>query len=156
MVERKQVSERDCLFCKLVRKEIPSWVFYDDGKYMAFLTPYPNTPGVSVVIPKKHVTDYVFDMTDEEYSEYMNVVKKVAKHIDKILKVQRTALVFEGTEVAHVHAKLYPLHGGLAGKTKVVAPRNQFSDSYLGYLTTVDGPKMDDRKLDELRDKLKF
>ncbi len=156
MAKRKQVSEKDCIFCKIVRKEIPSWVFFDEGEYMAFLTPFPNTPGVTVVIPKKHITDYVFDMEGKDYEPFMKVVKKVARRMDDVFGVARTALIFEGTEIAHVHVKLYPLHGSLAGKTQVLAPKKEFTELYRGYLTTIDGPKMDDEKLDELRGKLKF
>ncbi len=60
-------------------------------------------------------------------------------------------MVFEGTGVAHVHAKLYPLHGKLAGETNVWSTHNEFYPEYVGYITTVEGPKMTDEELDKIQ-----
>jgi diadenosine tetraphosphate (Ap4A) HIT family hydrolase len=156
MTNRVFQSEEECVFCKLIKGEIPRWIINETDKYIAFLTPFPNTPGVVVAIPKEHKWDYVFDMEDKEYCEYMKYIKKVVHRIDKVFGVSRTALVFEGTQVSHVHAKLFPLHGDIAGKIDVDPDEKEFIEEYRGYLTTLGGPKMDDGKLDELRDKLKF
>ena len=86
----------------------------------------------------------------------MKVVKKVSKRLDNVLKVGRNALIFEGTGVPHVHAKLFPLHGYLGQAMDIDSNSRTFYEEYQGYLTTLGGPKMDDKKLDELRDKLKF
>lgn len=156
MAERKQQSEQDCIFCKLVKGEIPRWVINETDKFIAFLTPFPNTPGSTVVIPKEHKWDYVFDMEDKEYCEYLKYIKKVVKRVDKVFGVSRTAMVFEGTQISHVHAKIYPLHGHLAGSTNVLSSEKVFNEKYRGFLTTHAGPKMDDERLDEIRCKLKF
>jgi diadenosine tetraphosphate (Ap4A) HIT family hydrolase len=121
---------------------------------MAFLTPFPNTEGFTVVIPKKNPGDYVFDIEDDIYQGLMKVAKVVAKKIEKGLGVSRVAMVFEGTGVAHVHAKLIPLHGDLASQTNVWSKHQEFHPEYIGYLTTVEGPKMDDEELEEIRKKI--
>lgn len=155
MSKRVFQSEEDCIFCKIIKDEIPRWIINETDKYIAFLTPFPNTPGVVVAIPKEHRWDYVFEMDDENYSEYLKYVKKIANRIDKVFGVARTALIFEGTQISHVHAKIYPLHGPLAAATGIES-ENEFVEEYRGFLTTHGGPKMDDEKLNELRDKLKF
>jgi diadenosine tetraphosphate (Ap4A) HIT family hydrolase len=142
------------IFDKLVSGEWPCFKVYEDDDYMAFLTPFPNTEGFTVVIPKKNPGDYVFDIEDDIYQGLMKVAKVVAKKIEKGLGVSRVAMVFEGTGVAHVHAKLIPLHGDLASQTNVWSKHQEFHPEYIGYLTTVEGPKMDDEELEEIRKKI--
>lgn len=142
------------IFDKLVSGEWPCFKVYEDDDYMAFLTPFPNTEGFTVVIPKKNPGDYVFDIEDDIYQGLMKVAKVVAKKIEKGLGVSRVAMVFEGTGVAHVHAKLIPLHGDLASQTNVWSKHQEFHPEYIGYLTTVEGPKMNDEKLEEIRKKI--
>ena len=79
-------------------------------------------------------------------------VKKVANILEKAFDTPRVALIFEGTGVAHVHAKLVPLHGDLAkGIGSPVSHEQAFYAEYPGWLTTADGPKMDDAQLDEIQ-----
>ena len=144
----------DTIFDKIVRKEIPSYVVWEDDKHLAFLTPFPNTPGFTVVIPKTNPGDYVFAIDDTVYIELMEATKKVANLLEKALGVSRVALIFEGTGVAHVHAKLIPLHGELASKTDVWSEHKVFNEEYLGYITTAEGPHMDEARLQEIQSKI--
>jgi diadenosine tetraphosphate (Ap4A) HIT family hydrolase len=142
------------LFDKIVAREIPAYIVWEDDAYMAFLTPFPSTPGLTLVIPKQNPGDYVFDMDDSAIDGLMKATKKVAKLLEKALNVKRVALVFEGTGVAHVHAKLYPLHGELAGQTNVWSKHVEFFPEYIGYLSTVEGPKMSDDELADIQAKI--
>lgn len=71
------------------------------------------------------------------------------------MNVKRVALVFEGTGVAYVHAKLYPLYGELANQTDVWSNQTEFVDEYRGYITTIEGPKMADTQLKDIQAKIK-
>jgi diadenosine tetraphosphate (Ap4A) HIT family hydrolase len=144
----------DTIFDKLLRKEIPSYVVWEDDEHIAFLTPFPNTPGQTVVIPKVNPGDYLFSIDEQVYAELMIAVRRVAKILEKALGVSRVALVFEGTGVAHVHAKLYPLHGELASQTNVWSDHTEFVEEYRGYLTTIEGPQMDDAQLKAMQAKI--
>ena len=140
------------IFDDIVSGKMKSWKIWEDEKFLAFLTPFPNTPGFTVVIPKQNPGDYVFSLDDNLYSEMMLAVKKVAGILEKAFDTPRVALIFEGTGVAHVHAKLMPLHGDLAkGIGSPVSHEQAFYEKYPGWLTTVDGPKMDDAQLDEIQ-----
>jgi len=143
------------LFDKIVDGSIPSFKVWEDDTYLAFLTPFPTTPGVTVVIPKQNPGDYIFTMDDDAIAGLMVAAKKVSKLLEKAFGVERVALVFEGTGVAHVHAKLYPLHGDLGGQTGVWSKHQEFYPEYAGYLTTVEGPKMSDEQLTEIQQKIK-
>lgn len=144
------------IFDDIVEGSMKSWKVWEDEKFLAFLTPFPNTPGFTVVIPKVNPGDYIFSVNDELYVEMMGAVKKVAKLLEKAFDTPRVAMIFEGTGVAHVHAKLIPLHGELAkGIGSPVSHEQTFNEEYLGWLTTADGPKMDDARLDEIQAKIK-
>ncbi|HMT19317.1 MAG TPA: HIT family protein [Candidatus Saccharibacteria bacterium] len=142
------------IFDKIISGEWSSFKVYEDETYLAFLTPYPSTPGLTVVIPKINSGDYIFDVEDSVYHGLLDISKKIAKKIENGLGVSRVALVVEGTGVAHVHVKLYPLHGELAGKTNVWSKHVEFHPNYIGYLTTVEGPKMSDEELESIRTKI--
>ena len=137
----------ETIFDKIIRREIPSYIVWEDDKHLAFLTPFPNTPGFTVVIPKINPGDYVFGIDATVYDDLMKATKTVAKLLEKALEVSRVALVFEGTGVAHVHAKLIPLHGGLASQADVWSKHTSFSENYEGFLTTAEGPMMDEARL---------
>lgn len=142
------------LFDKIVDGSIPSYKVWEDDNYLAFLTPFPNTPGLTVVIPKKNPGDYLFEVDDAIIDGLMKASKKVAKLIEKALGVQRVALVFEGTGVAYLHAKLIPLHGELGAKTNVWSHHQEFHPQYIGYLTTTEGPRMSDEELKKIQTKI--
>ncbi len=141
----------ETIFDQIVAKKIPHWIIWEDDNYLAFLTPFPNTPGFTVVIPKINPGDYVFDLDDDQIVGLIKASKKVAKLLETGLNVKRVALVIEGTGVAHVHAKLIPLHGKLGDQTNIFSHHQEFYPEYIGYLTTAEGPKMSDDKLNEIQ-----
>lgn len=143
------------LFDGIVDGSIPSWKVWEDENYLAFLTPFPNTPGVTVVIPKANLGDYIFDMDDDAIAGLMVAVKKVAKLLEVAFEIDRVGLVFEGMGVAHVHAKLYPLHGALAGQTGIESKHQEFYPEYAGYMTTVEGPHADEKTLNDIQQKIR-
>jgi diadenosine tetraphosphate (Ap4A) HIT family hydrolase len=142
------------IFDKIVSGEMKAWVVWEDDKYMAFLTPFPNTPGFTVVIPKINVGDYIFSLKDKDYQGLMSASRIVAKKLERAFDTPRVAMIVEGTGVAHVHVKLVPLHGELAGETDVWSKHTEFNETYLGYISSVEGPKMDDEKLDEIQKRI--
>ena len=147
------------LFDEIIDGNIPSWKVWEDDHYLAFLTPFANTPGLTVVIPKKNPGGYVFDMDDTAIAGLMAAAKKVAKLLEKALDVQKVGLVFEGEGVAHVHAKLYPIHGDFSeahsARIKAATPHHQeFYPEYPGYLTTTEGPRMSDEQLNDIQQKI--
>jgi beta-aspartyl-peptidase (threonine type) len=142
------------IFDKIVAGEMQVWKIWEDDDYLAFLTPFANTPGATVVIPKVNAGDYIFSIDDKDYAGLMAAIKMVAHMLERAFDTPRIALIFEGTGVAYVHAKLYPLHGALAHQTNVWSSHTEFYPEYLGYLTTVEGPRMNDQELDKIQSKV--
>src|ERR1035437_1716342 len=137
----------ETIFDKIIKGEMKSWKVWEDEKYLAFLTPFPNTPGLTIVVPKINTGGYIFNLDNDNYVGLLEASKKVAKILEKAFSTPRVALVFEGTGVAYVHAKLYPLHGKLATETNVWSKHKEFYPEYVGYMTTVEGLKMSDEEL---------
>jgi len=149
------MQKDDCIFCKILKGEIPSYKVWEDKKHIAILDVFPNTKGMTLIIPKSHYDSYAFDMPDKAYSELMLAAKKVGKILDKKLKVNRTALVAEGMGVNHVHIKLYPLHGLSKKWKEMLGVEERFFDHYEGHLCTMMGPKADPKELEKLSKKLR-
>lgn len=148
------MTQSKSLFEKLANNEIPSWKIWENDKHMAFLTPFPNTPGVTVVAPKMNIGDDAFEISDQEYQELLAIAKKIATALKKALKVSRVALVIEGLGVPHVHIKLFPLHGDLNNNGHWQSD-HRFFPEYIGYLITSNGPQMSDEELSNLQTQIK-
>lgn len=143
--------KEDCIFCKISKGAIPSYKIWEDDKFFAILDIFPNTKGMTLIIPKDHYDSYAFEMPDDVYSEFMLAAKKVGLILDEKLKIQRTALVMEGMGVNHAHLKLYPLHGLGKGFSAMIPEGNFFFEKYEGYLSTRLGPKADDAVMKEIK-----
>ncbi len=101
----------NCIFCKILKQEIPCFKIWEDKKHLAFLDVNPINPGHTLVVPKKH-DDYLFDLSDKEYSELMLAAKSIAKLIKKKMGCKRIGVAVEGFAVPHVHIHLVPLNKG--------------------------------------------
>jgi diadenosine tetraphosphate (Ap4A) HIT family hydrolase len=133
----------NCIFCKIVKGELPSVKIWEDGEFLAILDMYPNTKGVTLIIPKDHYDSYVFDMPDEFYQKIMQATKKVVKMLEKGLGVQRIAMVMEGLLINHAHIKLYPIHRVDEKFKECESKEVRFFEKYEGYITTQLGPEVD-------------
>lgn len=141
----------NCIFCKIVQGIEPSKIIYEDQKFIAFLTPFPNTDGFTVVATKDHFTSYIFDLPEEVYLELLLFSKKVGKFLDKSLNVKRTGMIFEGMGINHAHVKLIPLYGIKEGKWKPVNSNKPiFYETYPGYIASHDGPKQSKERLNSI------
>jgi len=101
----------DCVFCKIIKGEIPAVKIWEDEKHLAFLDANPINPGHVLVVPKNH-SDYVFDLSDKEYTELMLKSRKLAKMLKEKLKPKRIGMAVEGFGVPHVHVHLVPVNKG--------------------------------------------
>ena len=100
------------IFTKIINREVPANIFYEDEKFISILDIKPVRDGHILVIPKKEI-DYIFDLDDHDYLELMSVSKQVALLLGEKLKgkldFSRIAIVVEGIEVSHVHVHLIPV-----------------------------------------------
>ena len=95
----------DCIFCKIVKGEIPSYKVYEDENFLAFLDINPLSPGHTQVIPKKHYR-FVWDVPNA--GEYFEIAKKVALAQRKAFNQEVIISRIVGTEVPHAHIWVFP------------------------------------------------
>ena len=146
---------KDCIFCKIAAGKAPCYKIYEDENFLAILDLFPNTKGMTLVLPKKHFDSDIFELDNENITELLKVAKKVAKMLEKGLGVKRVSMVAEGMGINHLHIKLYPLHG-LKDKFKEMwAKKEIYFDKYQGYITTQLGPKKETRELEKLAEKIR-
>lgn len=110
----------DCIFCKIVKGDIPCYKVWEDDKHLAFLNIFPIKEGHTLVIPKKH-SDYFFDLEDTELTDIIIASKKVAKLLKKTFnpKSGKVGMIVLGLEVLHAHIHLSPMdHEGELTFTK--------------------------------------
>ncbi len=96
---------KDCVFCKIVKKEIPADIIYEDNDFLAFLDIHPQSPGHAQVIPKKHYR-WVWDVP--AIGAYFEVVAKVAKAQQKAFNNEWILSRIIGDEVLHAHIWVFP------------------------------------------------
>ncbi len=118
----------DCIFCKIVAGEIPSYKIYEDEKYLAFLDVFPKTSYQMLVIPKAHI-EWVWDVPS--LGEYYEVAGKVARHVREVSGQPVRQMVY-GFEVSHAHIQLRPgqkndLDGSQAKPEVIEAWRAKYS-----------------------------
>ena len=95
----------DCIFCKIVAVEIPSYKVYEDENFLAFLDITPLSPGHVQFIPKKHYR-WVWDVPN--VGEYFEVVRKIALAQQKAFDTNFILSKIVGDEVEHAHIWVFP------------------------------------------------
>ena len=105
----------DCIFCKIIKGEIPCFKIYEDEKTLAFLDIANDHYGHTLVIPKNHTAD-IFSVSQEDLSSVMETVKKVSKHyislgFDGVNLVNCSGKAAEQS-VFHLHIHILPRKQG--------------------------------------------
>ncbi|KAF3079834.1 Adenosine 5'-monophosphoramidase [Orbilia oligospora] len=97
-----------CIFCRIIKGEIPSFKLYDSPKVYAFLDIQPLSKGHALVIPKTHGEKLV-DVPDDELAEMLPVAKKLALAVGvKDFNILQNNGRIAHQEVDHVHVHMIP------------------------------------------------
>jgi histidine triad (HIT) family protein len=100
----------NCIFCKLVKNEIPAAKVYEDNQFLAFLDIKPVSDGHLLVIPKEHVV-WMQEATDELVAGIFKIAKKLMLALKK-LPCDYVQVSVVGNEVPHFHVHLIPRYHG--------------------------------------------
>lgn len=132
------------LFARIVRGELEQWRIWEDDEHVAFLTPFANTPGFTVLVPRRHLPSDIFSLDDAAYAALVHAAHAVMGVLKEALHVEKVGVFFEGFEIDYTHVKLIPVHARQTkGGPGVIASRAPFYDKYPGYITTQPGPDTD-------------
>jgi histidine triad (HIT) family protein len=105
-----------CVFCRIVRKEIPADIVYSDKHFLAFLDIHPVQEGHLLLIPKNHHASMT-ETPDGVVREIFSRARMLMPVLRKAAGADFVALSIVGTDVPHFHIHLIPrmLDDGLGG-----------------------------------------
>lgn len=103
-----------CIFCKIVRKEAPASVAYEDEKVIAFMSVPPINIGHTLVIPKKHYEN-IYEIPEEEVAYLYKIVKKLSHAVQKAVNAEGIRLIQNngataGQVIFHLHVHIIPMN----------------------------------------------
>lgn len=110
------MNSDDCIFCKIIKGEIPSTKVYEDDLCLAFMDIFPVTEGHCLLIPKEHYTN----MLDADPAVLEHLIVQLAKLDRQVAKVYEEAGIlntvangrYAGQEVPHLHFHVIPRKKG--------------------------------------------
>src|ERR1700677_4414346 len=92
----------DSVFTKIIKRELPAHIVYEDDLTIAFIPIHPTGLAHVLVVPKLQVEAF-YDLPDKDYQAVMESVKKVGKRMKKVVKSNAVGLKVIGLDVPHVH-----------------------------------------------------
>lgn len=102
----------DCIFCKIINKELESNILYEDDNFLAILDVFPSTFGHTLVIPKEHVVN-LLDANDTTLHNALSVVQLVTTRLSILLDTPDFNILHNcgtnaGQVVKHLHIHIIP------------------------------------------------
>ena len=138
-----------CIFCRIAAGEIPSVRVHEDADVVAFLDIAPMRPGHTVIVPRAHVETYE-QLPAALANRILDLGQQLAGRMKALYKVERVAFFFTGTDIAHAHAHVVPIHEKMditSQRYIVGAPALKWSAEHL---------RVDAETLKRVRDELAF
>lgn len=110
------MTREETIFDKIIRKEIPAEVVYENDTTLAFLDIAPNNPGHTLVIPKVPSRN-IFDISQESWAQVMETVRTLAPKIKEAVGADAINLMMNnepeaGQMVFHTHVHIIPRFTG--------------------------------------------
>ena len=104
--------DASCIFCKIVKKQAPASIIYEDETVIVFLDKRPLNIGHTLVIPKKHYVD-IFDIPENQLSQVHKVAKQVSVAVKKATNADGISIIQQngkaaGQDIFHLHVHVVP------------------------------------------------
>lgn len=102
----------ECIFCKILKGEIPCTKTYEDDNFVGILDLHPKSKGHTLVISKKHFRN-LLDMPNTLGNELVEAIKNISLNLIKEKKAEGVNILFNtepvaGQVVFHLHAHIIP------------------------------------------------
>ena len=110
----------DCIFCKIVKKELPCYQVYEDDEFLGFLDIFPRVKGHTLLIPKEHQR-WAYDVPN--FGAYWEAALKITNAMKKAMTPEFITYVTHGLEVPHAHIHILPR---MKGETSFVPETKTF------------------------------
>jgi len=110
------MENRSCIFCRIVSKEAPASIVYEDEEILAFMDTRPMTVGHALIIPKKHYEN-IFDVPEELIAKVHKIARRIALAVREATKADGISIIQQngraaGQEVFHLHVHVIPRYEG--------------------------------------------
>ena len=123
----------DCIFCKIINGDIPSFKIYEDEHVLAFLDITQGTKGNTLIIPKKHVKN-LYELDEETTQQVFKVVPKIAKALKKTFNPIGLNMINNNDKplqsVFHFHVHLIPRYEDDGMELSTINNYGNFDDKY--------------------------
>lgn len=136
----------ECVFCKIVKKEIPAKIVYEDDVCIAFLDINPLFLAHTLVIPKKHVKS-IFDIEEKDLEHVLKIAKKISLKIKEKLGVEGVNIFHASEEAAGQTIPHFHLH---------IVPRKKGDGLNLNEWWRSKIKKIEEKKMDEIVNLIKL
>lgn len=108
--------DKSCIFCKIVHKQAPASIIYEDETVIVFLDIRPLNMGHTLVIPKAHYVD-IFDTPEKDLSQVHKIAKIVSCAIKKSTEADGISIIQQngkaaGQDIFHIHVHVVPRFEG--------------------------------------------
>ena len=106
------MENKDCIFCKIIKGEIPSTKVFEDEHTYAFLDVHPKSKHHALVIPKAHYEN-IFDIPADQAGHLMNSIKQITSLYKEKYGISNVNIInnsgkIAGQEVFHIHFHIVP------------------------------------------------
>ena len=103
----------ECVFCRIIHKQSPASIVYENDQVVAFLSNRPVNEGHTLVVPKKHYEN-IYEIPEEEVAYLFKVVKRVAVAVKDAMAAEGVRIVQNngwaaGQVVFHLHVHVIPM-----------------------------------------------
>ena len=102
----------DCIFCKIINREVPANIVYEDDNVLSFLDIKGLNPGHTLIIPKKHLTN-IYELDTPTAEHVFGVVPKIARAIKQAVSAEGVNIGMNNEAAAgqvefHAHVHVIP------------------------------------------------
>lgn len=133
------MNKEDCIFCKIVKGEIPSVKIWEDKEFMAFLDASPAAKGHTLIIPKDHYEN-IFDIPENVLGNCVKIAQKISFILKDKLKADGINLLNSNNKVAQQDVPHFHMH---------VIPRYKEDDLIIKLEN-----KTEDKDLDKVKEEI--
>jgi histidine triad (HIT) family protein len=104
-----ELQKQNCIFCKIIHKEIPSTIIHEDEKVLVILDINPANEGHSIILPKNHYQ--ILPQIPDDLIKYMGVIaKKTSRSLLKSLSIRGTSIFIANGAIAGQKAPHFMMH----------------------------------------------
>lgn len=98
----------DSVFTRIIKREIPAEIIYEDDQCIVFMIAEANTPGHVLVVPKEQIEEWL-ELKRPLLDHLVATAQAIGKIQKEVYKPTRIELAIVGLDIKHVHLSVFPI-----------------------------------------------